>query len=309
MSKQLVPQGRIVIAGGSGFLGRSLADHLSQFECDVVLLSRNEPAEQGPWRFVRWDARHEGDWISELDGATAVINLAGRTVDCVKTPENCDEILRSRVEATEVLGQAMQRATTPPPVWVQMSTAHIYGDPPTAVCDESSAPGYGLAPTVGKAWEQAHRRALLPSMRSVVLRTTFVLGRRGGAFGRLARLAQWGLGGKAGHGRQGISWIHEVDMNRIFVRAICDADMKGTYVVSAPNPVSNAVFMRSLRRALRQPIGLPAPAALVQIGAPLVLKTDPELALLGRYCVPKRLLDDGFRFEFPQIEAALADLA
>jgi len=301
--------GRIVIAGGSGFLGTNLARHLTDHGRDVVVLSRNPPRDPGPWRFAPGDARPlEGDWASELDGADAIVNLVGRTVDCVKTPDHCDEILRSRVEATSVLGEAVRAVASPPPVWVQMSTAHIYGDPPEVVCDESSAFGYGLAPDVGRAWEQAAGEALLPSMRAVILRTSLVLGRSGGAAQRLAMLAKWGLGGRVGHGRQGMSWIHERDMNRIFERAIEDDSMRGAYIATAPNPVSNAEFMRALRRALERPIGLPAMAWMVRIGAPLVLRTDPELALYGRYCVPRRLLDEGFTFDFPDLDAALADL-
>jgi uncharacterized protein (TIGR01777 family) len=235
------------------------------------------------------------------------VNLAGRTVDCVKTPDHCDEILRSRVEATRVLGQALRRVRQPPPVWLQMSTAHRYGDPPESVCDEDAAFGYGLAPFVGEAWEEAHEHALLSGMRSVVLRTSFVLGRGGGALPNLARLARVGLGGKVGGGRQGISWIHERDMNRLFERAISDERMKGAYIATAPNPVPNVAFMRALRRALRMPVGLPAAAWMVRLGAP-VLGTDPELALFGRYCISRRLGEEGFVFDFPEIEAAFRDL-
>lgn len=302
--------GRIVIAGGSGFLGRSLASFLSDAHPDVevVIFSRHEPRQAGPWRHVAWDARSLDTWVDTLDGAAAVVNLAGRSVDCIKTPDHCDEILRSRVEATTVLGQAMAEVSAPPPTWVQMSTAHIYGDPPELVCDESSAFGDGLAPRVGEAWEAACRQHARPDQRVVFLRTSFVLGRTGGALSRLATLARWGLGGTVGHGRQGISWIHETDMNRVFVRALSNEAIRDAYVVTAPEPVSNMVFMRSLRRALRQPIGLPAAAWMVRIGAPLVMRTDPELALYGRYCMPTRLMSEGFTFQFPSLEAALRDI-
>lgn len=304
----LRPSGRIVIAGGTGYLGSSLARYLSGLGCEVVLLGRHQPNRDADGRYIAWDARSLGEWVSVLDGAAALVNLAGRTVDVVKTPDRCDEILRSRVESTAVLGQAVRRVASPPPVWVQMSTAHIYGDPPEAVCDEGSPFGYGLAPFVGQAWEEAYGRAVLPQMRQVVLRTSFVLGVSGGALPRLATLARWGLGGTVGDGRQGISWIHEVDMNRLFARAIADASMTGAYLATAPKPVSNAAFMRQLRGALRVPIGLSAPGWLVRLGAPLVMGTDPELALYGRYCVSRRLRDEGFDFRFAEIGAALADL-
>jgi len=300
--------GRITIAGGSGFLGLSLARHLAAAGAEVTILSRSAPRESGPWRHIPWDARTLGGWTAALDNASGLVNLVGRTVDCIKTPDHCDEILRSRVEATRVLGQAIRRIASPPPVWVQMSTAHIYGDPPEAVIDEDSPFGYGLAPTVGRAWEQAFAEAVPQAIRAVILRTSFVVGRGGGALSRLTKLARFGLGGTVGHGRQGMSWLHELDMNRIFERALTDPSMAGAYIATAPNPVSNAEFMRELRRAIKMPIGLPAPAFLVRFGAPLVMRTDPELALYGRYCIPKRLQAEGFEFRFATLGPALDEL-
>lgn len=296
---------RIVIAGGSGFLGVSLCSWLTKRGFEVMTLSRGAG--------VRWDGRTLGDWVRVLDGATAVVNLAGRSVDCVKTPDHQDEILRSRVEATRVLGKAMRVVAAPPATWVQMSTAHIYGDPPTAVCDEESALGTGLAPMVGKAWEEEFASAKLGTQRGVVLRTSFVVGKPNaggaGALGRLGMLAKLGLGGRVGRGKQGFSWLHEDDMNAMFERAIVDASMEGVYVASSPTPVSQAVFMRALRRAAgglgRLGIGLPAPAAMVRFGAPLVLRTDPELAIYGRYVVPTRLMREGFVFAYGEIGEAV----
>ena len=300
--------GRVVIAGGTGFLGRSLARHLVAQGREVVQIGRSKPRDTIPGRFESWDGRTLGEWTGALDGAAGLVNLAGRSVDCVKTPDHRDEILRSRVEATAVLGQAVRAVAAPPPVWVQMSTAHIYGDPPERVCDEDSATGEGLAPFVGRAWEAAFAEAVLPRMRSAVLRTSFVVGRGGGALSRLSTLARWGLGGTVGHGRQGMSWIHERDMNRLFERALTDPGMSGTYVATAPNPVSNAEFMGALRGALGARIGLPAMAWMVRLGAPLLMRTDPELALYGRYCVSRRLREEGFEFDFPELGPALRDL-
>jgi uncharacterized protein len=303
------PAGRIVIAGGTGFLGLNLARHLAGVGCEVVLMSRHRSAEDPRWHHATWDARTPGEWVRHLDGASALVNLAGRTVDCVKTPDHCDEILRSRVESTEVLGRALRRVKTLPRTWVQMATAHRYGDPPEVLCDEDSAFGHGLAPFVGQAWEDAYARAVPAGMRQVILRTSFVLGRNGGALQRLTRLARWGLGGRVGHGRQGISWIHEQDMNRLFARAIADDRMSGAYLATAPNPVSNAEFMRELRRAHRVPIALPAMGWMVRLAAPLILRTDPDLALYGRYCVSRRLREEGFDFLFPDLASALRELS
>ena len=217
------PCGPIIIAGGSGFLGVSMAMHLAALGRPIVVLSRRPPKPIGPWRHVPWDARSLGEWRHELNGASGLINLVGRSVDCIKTPAHQDEILRSRVEATRVLGWAVRSIDSPPPVWVQMSTAHIYGDPPEVTCTEDSPFGYGLAPFVGRAWEDEFQASVLPSQRRVILRTSFVIGRdRGagnGALGRLGWLAQIGLGGTVGSGTQGMSWIHEADFNRLFERA------------------------------------------------------------------------------------------
>jgi uncharacterized protein (TIGR01777 family) len=297
------PSGRIVIAGGSGFLGISLARHLVDCGASVTILSRSTPKVAGSWTHAVWDARTLGEWKRELDGAAGLVNLVGRSVDCIKTPDHRDEILRSRVEATHVLGQAMRSIASPPPVWVQMSTAHIYGDPPELVCDEASPFGAGFAPFIGRAWEGEFHASVLPDQRKVILRTSFVIGRdRGagcGAMGRLLPLARFGLGGNIGTGKQGISWIHETDMNRLFERALADGTMRGAYIATAPHPVSQRTFMREIRKAVGTPVGLPAFAWMVRLAAPL-LRTDPDLALYGRYLVSRRL-----REALPE---ALADL-
>jgi uncharacterized protein (TIGR01777 family) len=301
---------QVVIAGGSGFVGVSLATHLAAVGTPVVIISRHAPKVAGPWRHVPWDARTPGDWCGELNGAAGLVNLAGRSVDCIKTPDHQDEIIRSRVEATRVLGQAVRAVDAPPPVWVQMSTGHIYGDPPD-VCAEDSCTGAGFAPLVGRVWEEAFHTSALDCQRKVILRTSFVIGRDrgagGGALARLRALVRFGMGGRVGCGTQGISWIHETDLNRLFECALWDASMQGVYLATAPNPVSQSVFMRELRRAMGMPIGLPAFAWMVRLGAPLLMRTDPELALYGRYLISNRLPDEGFSFKLPELAGALTE--
>lgn len=303
---------RILIAGGSGFLGLSMASQFGRDGADVTILSRSIPKVTGAWKQIVWDGRTLGDWVAALDGIDAVINLAGRTVNCTKTPDHQDEILRSRVDSTRILGESMRLVSSPPPVWIQMSTAHLYGDPPTVVCTEDSAEGIGLAPTVARAWEAAFDQGKLPTQRGVVMRTSFVIGQdRGGGGGALATLGlitRLGLGGKVGKGTQGMSWIHENDLNAIFARAIVDESMSGPYIVSSPNPVSQANFMKALRSVIKMPIGLPAFEWMVRVGAPLLMKTDPELVLYGRYVMPKRLMDAGYEFQFSELEPALRQL-
>ena len=303
---------KVVIAGGSGFLGVSLANYLAGRGGSVVILARHQPEAVGTWKFVEWDGCELGGWAAALDGADALVNLAGRSVDCVKTPDHRDEILRSRVATTRVLGEAMRSVCSPPPVWVQMSTAHIYGDPPAAVCREGSPFGHGLAPDVGRAWEREFEAGVLPEQRGVILRTSFVIGRDrgvgGGALARLKFISRLGLGGRVGSGKQGMSWVHELDMNRLFERAIDNSSMRGAYIASSPNPLPQVEFMRVLRKVLRVPVGLPAREWMVRIGARWLLRTDPELALYGRIVMPERLQAEGFEFDFPDLEAALEDL-
>ena len=290
---------RLVIAGGSGFLGSGLIRHLSAVAQSAVVLTRGPARDVGSVRFVAWDAKTIGPWEEELEGASAIVNVVGRSVDCRKTTANKAAILDSRVDSVNVLGQAVKRCSSPPPVWIQSGT-RTYTATPTTRFSTSVTGRHGFAPQVGLAWNGAGR-ACCPSARTVMLHISFVLGRDGGALATLSRLARIGLGGSIGTGRQFISWIHETDLHRIIHRAIVDDSMRGAYVVTAPNPVPNRDFMRLLRRAVHRPWSPPVPAVLVRMGS-VILRTDPELALLGRRCVPTRLMHEGFTFQFPNLE-------
>lgn len=299
---------KIIIFGGTGFIGLSLAQYLEARKFKVILVARNQP-EKTTFKFIKWDAiTFTKEWVNCLENAYAVVNLCGRTVDCVKTPENCDVILRSRVDSTTIIGKALQKIVNPPKVWVQMSTAHIYGDPPLQLCTENSSEGYGLAPFVGRAWENAFLKVLPKNIRGVRLRTSFVIGNHGGALSSLKKITKLGLGGKVGKGTQGISWIHQQDMNAIILEAIENDNYNGFYIASAPNPRSNEDFMKVLRKQLKVPFGIPMPSFLVKLGAKCIFKTDPELALYGRYVKSERLEKEGFKFKFPNLEAALNNL-
>lgn len=299
---------KVIIFGGTGFIGLSLAKHLKEKGLEPVIVARNRPRKPLPYPFVQWDAVSIGDWVKELEGGRAIVNLAGKSVDCIKSPDNCDLILRSRVDSTKVIGKAIKATKNAPNIWIQMSTAHIYGDPPFELCTEDSSTGYGLAPFVGKAWEKSFLNSLPQEIRGVRLRTSFVIGKGGGPLESLKRIVRLGLGGTVGKGTQGMSWIHEYDMNEIIFQAITNSEYEGVYIASAPNPVSNKEFMKRLRRKLRMPIGLPTPEFIIRLGAKIVFKTDPELAIYGRYVRSSRLEKKGFTFKFAQLEEALGDL-
>ncbi len=297
----------IILAGGSGFLGQALIQHLSDQPTPIVVLTRGPDRQSGKVRYVNWDAKTTGKWVEHLNDAQAVLNIVGRTVDCVKTNFNKKVILDSRIDSVRALAAAYQQVPRPPALWVQTSTAHIYGDTHDEILDESSPIGTGFAPHVGTAWEKAFAEADLPNTRRVVLRVSFVIGNGGGAFKKLVPITRLFLGGATGSGQQYMSWIHETDYCRIVMKAIEDSAMHGMYVVTAPNPERNVDFMRLMRKQLHRPWWPRVPKPLLYIGA-FVMRTDPELAMYGRRCVPTRLMNEGFSFKFPDLPSALADL-
>jgi len=299
---------QLLIFGGTGFIGLSLARHLKEKGFTPIVLGRNKPKEKLAFKYCKWDSLTVGSWAALLEDSVAVINLAGKSVDCIKTPENRKLILDSRVNSTQTIGKAFQSVKNYPKVWIQMSTAHIYGDPPTEVCTENSQIGLGLAPTVGKAWEETFLKVMPKNVRGVILRTSFVIGKNGGALKSLKRIVKLGLGGAAGTGQQGMSWIHEYDLNELIHQALIDAKYEGVIIASSPNPVSNKVFMKTLRKKMKRPIGFPAPAFITRFGAKYIFRTDPELALLGRYVLSEKLEQYNFNFKFPKLDMALEDL-
>jgi uncharacterized protein (TIGR01777 family) len=296
---------RVVVAGGSGALGRRLCDDLASGGHEVVVLTRRR--RSGPHRQVEWDGRTVGPWRDELEGS-AVVNLAGELVDRRPTAANVELLTASRVQPTRALVEASAGLSSPVPVWVQASTLAIYGDAGDSVLDESAPPADGPPQMAGvaKAWEGAADGA--NAERLVRLRTGIVLDNDSPALDRLRSLARWGLGGRVGPGTQWVSWMHIDDWLAI-VRGLLvgDLPLQGVVHATGPVPVRNADLMAALRRSAGRPAAPPTPAFLVRVGA-VLLRTDPALALTGRRAVPVRLLDAGFDFQHPDLDEALADL-
>jgi uncharacterized protein (TIGR01777 family) len=299
--------GRVALAGGSGFLGRALAKALLRKGYEVVILTRGAQREGTGIRYLHWDGETLGDWSQSIDGAKAIVNLTGRSVNCRHTPEHRREIMESRVNSVRVLGEAISRCNQPPEVWIQASSLAIYGDPDDRWCDEDSPHADGFSEEVCKRWEGEFARVEVAGMRKVVMRIGIVLDARAGALPILARLTLFFFGGRVGSGKQYVSWIHVRDLTRMFVEAIERPNIAGVFNATGPNPVTNAEFMRELRRALHRPWSPPVPAWATRIGA-FFMRTEPSLALTGRRCRPKRFLESGFHFEFPELRGALADL-
>ncbi len=307
---------KIVIPGGTGQVGTLLARRFHADGHEVVVLSRNPVTL--PWRVTLWDARKSGDWTRELEGADAVINLAGRNVNCRYTPENRRVIMASRVDSTRAVGEAIARAQTPPRVWLQASTATLYAHRYDAPNDEATGILGGNEPNVpetwhfsigvGKAWEQAFDEADTPHTRKVAMRSAIVMNPdKDSAFDVLLRLVRFGLGGQAGNGRQYVSWIHEEDFIASVRWLMERNDMTGVVNIAAPNPLPNKDFMHTLRRAWGIRFGLPALRPFIDIGA-WALRTETELVLKSRRVVPGRMLAQGFAFQFPEWSGAAQDL-
>jgi uncharacterized protein len=295
---------RVVIAGGSGTLGRRIAAELARLGNDVVVLTRS-PREAFPYRQVVWDGRSVGEWCNELESAV-LINLAGELVDRRPTKKNIELLRQSRVEPTRALVEASHRCGRPPLVWVQASSTAIYGDAGDAVVTEDSPipEGPPQMPGVALPWEHTAREGR--AERQVIFRMSLVLDTDTPVLDRLSTLVRFGLGGRISTGRQWVSWIHVTDMLRALV-FVLDNEVDGVLNITSPNPVRNETLMRELRRRLRRPWATPTPRPLVNLGAWL-MGSDPAIALTGRRCVPARLLEAGFAFRFPNLESALDDL-
>jgi uncharacterized protein (TIGR01777 family) len=307
---------KLVIPGGSGLLGRILSRYFHERGHEVVVLSRR--VTPAPWRVVAWDGVKLGDWAVELEGADAVINLAGRSVNCRYHPRNRREMVLSRLDSTRVVGEAIARCGRPPRVWLHSSTATIYAhrfdaanDEATGILggDEADAPDtWKFSIDLAKAWERTLDEAPTPHTRKVKLRTAIVMSpERGGAFDVLLNLVRRGLGGKTGDGLQFVSWIHEHDFAAAVAWLIKHGDISGVVNLAAPNPLINADFMRGLRRAWGIRAGLPTPEWLLEIGT-FLMRTESELVLKSRRVVPGRLLAGGFEFQYPTWPDAAADL-
>lgn len=295
---------KLVIAGGTGSLGRRVAHRFAETGADITILTRTR-RDDISHRQVLWDGRTVGDWADELKDAV-LLNLAGELVDRRPTSRNIELLRRSRVHPTVALVAASERGAVPM-LWLQMSTLAIYGDAGEGVIDESHPPADGPPQMAGVAtvWEAAAEGA--KADRLVLLRTGIVLGRETPAFDHLATLTRLGLGGRIASGNQWISWLHVDDFLRALEFVIGTEAIDSAIHLTAPNPVQNRDMMRTLRAAFRRPWSPPTPRPLVHLGA-LLMRTDPALALTGRRCVPRRLLDAGFAFEVPTFDEAVGRL-
>lgn len=301
---------RIVLAGGSGYLGQVLADYYKDKAADIVVLSRNKPSgKAAAGRWVGWDAQNRGAWVSETEGADMLVNLCGKNVNCRYTESAKAEIFRSRLVPTALLGDVIAGLKSPPKLWINLASATIYRHAEDRPQDEDGGEiGSGFSVDVCKAWETGFWAAKTPATRKIALRAGSVLGRADGVFPRLKNLVLAGLGGHQGTGNQQVSWIYEQDFARITDWLYTHGQDGGVYNCTSPEAVSNRNLMKIIRKTYGIPVGLPSPQWLLEIGAKLI-GTETELILKSRWVYPKRFLDDGFVFSFPKLEPAVRDIA
>jgi uncharacterized protein (TIGR01777 family) len=307
---------KIILPGGSGQVGTMLAKALHARGDDVLVLSRKpSPA---PWRTAAWDGTTAGAWVKEIDGADAVIHLSGRSVNCRYTPANRKEIIESRTLTTRAVGQAIAQAARPPRVWLNAATSTVYRHAIDKPQDEftgewgGNEPGvpetWSFSVDVGRRWEAEFNAAPTPSTRKIALRTSMVMSPdTGGVFDVLLGLVRHGLGGTQGKGDQYVSWMHDQDFVRAVLFLMENEEISGPVNMCAPSPLPNRQFMEELRIAAGQRFGLPATAAMLEIGA-VFLRTETELILKSRRVAPAVLEQAGFDFHFPEWPAAAKNL-
>jgi uncharacterized protein len=293
---------KIIIAGGSGFLGNAIKKYFEKQ--DVKVLTRSPKSEND----LFWDAKSIDKWAEALENADVLINMTGKSVDCRYTDANRAEILRSRIDSTNILQKAVDNCKNPPKLWLNSSSATIYVHAETQCMTEATGIiGDDFSMNICKSWEKAFFENQNLKTRKVALRTAIVLGKEGEAFKKLKTIVKLGFGGHQGSGRQMFSWIHVHDFCRAVEFIINDENISGPINISAPNAIYNKSFMQKLRTKIGIPFGISSPVFLLEIGA-MFIGTETELLKKSRNVYPERLLDYGFKFKFENIDEALGDL-
>ncbi len=297
---------KIVLAAGTGQLGKAICKNLYNDFDEFIILTRGAENKHGMFHFVHWDAKSEGPWQQHLENATAVVNLTGKNVNCRYTDKNKKEILNSRIESTSILGKTIQQLESPPKIWINLASATIFRDSKNEPMTEKDTDKYGegFSVDICKAWEKTFYSFSFPATRQVCFRVGMALGNQGGVFPVLKRLVRLGLGGKMGNGKQQVSWIDDYDFCAMVKWAVDNEKVQGTYNCTSPFPVSNNESMQLLRKNLHVPFGLPSPRFLLEIGS-FFIRTETELVLKSRFVFPQRATEEGFVFSYPDFDDSI----
>lgn len=298
---------KLIIAAGTGFLGQVLVNHFKNYFDEIVILTRAKSVSKNNIKYVNWNAKSFSGWETELENATVLINLAGKSVDCRYNEKNKQEIYTSRIDSTKILNEAVLNCTNPPKHWLNSSTSTIYRFSLDKQMDEINGEiGDDFSMNIAKSWENAFFETKTSKTLKTALRTSIVLGKNGGAFIPLKTLCKLGLGGKQGKGNQFISWIHEEDFARA-IAFIIENKLENEINIVSPNPIRNADFMARLRKAISIPFGISQPEWLLKFGSKLI-NTETELVLKSRNVIPKRLQENGFTFKYDTVEKTFENL-
>jgi uncharacterized protein len=299
---------KMILAGGTGFLGRAIINRFNREGTEIIILSRGSARKEGNVRYIHWDGKTPGEWTKELEGTDVLINLTGKSVDCRYTEKNKAEIISSRVNATKVLGEAINKTANPPKVWLNSASATIYRNAEDRPMDEFTGEvGEGFSVGVCQVWEKTFNEIINPSTRKIAMRISMVMGKGGGVLPVMSKLVKAGLGGKMGTGKQFVSWIHEEDFLNALEWLINNEQATGPYNFAAPHPLTNKNFMELMRQELNVKIGLPTAEWMLETGA-FFIRTETELILKSRRVIPAKLEAEGFKFKFPEAKEALKDL-
>lgn len=292
-------QQKIVLAGGTGFIGSYLSEKYTAAGYRVLMISRQAG-------HIAWN--DEPALCQALEAAAMVINLAGKPINCRFTEVNKKALITSRTSTTEAIGNAIRKCRQAPALWLNASGAHIYGNSfNEGATEQSPADGTAFPAVMAREWEEAFFGFQLPATRQVALRISIVLGKGGGVLQPFLRLVRLGLGGTQGSGKQVFSWIHIEDLYRITLFLAAHSSIKGAVNVSSPQPLNNRELMRQLRKILSVPVGLPAPEWGIRMGGRLI-GTEPELLLDSLFVLPELLMASGFEFRYPDIKTAVTEI-
>ncbi len=296
---------KIVIAGGTGFLGEALAQDLTSKGHNITILTRNPIATN----HIQWDGENHGEWETALEGADVLINMAGKSVNCRYNEANKKQIYDSRLHSTCILGQAIANSAHPPKLWINSSTATIYRHAEDRPMDEETGEfGHGFSVDVAQKWERTFFSSNPCGARKVALRSAMVMGHaQNSAYTHFKTVVKLGMGGPEGKGTQMVSWIHIADWISAVEWIVEHPELEGPINLTSPYPLPNKEFLKELRQVMNVPIALPLPTWTLKMGA-FVLGTETELLLKSRWVLPTKLVESGFSFQYPEWQEAAKQL-
>ena len=303
----MIKKPTIVIAGGTGFFGNYLINFFKK-DYSIIVLTRKKSYLENEVKYVNWDGERQGGWLTCIDGAEVLINLSGKSINCKFTKENRGKLLSSRINSTKALVTGISSLKNPPKVFLNASSGSMYQlqDRPNTESDVDFKNNF--LSDMALKWEEEFFKNELPNTRRVALRISLILGKSGGIYEVLQQLTKLYLGGFVGSGKQMMSWIHFKDAVNAIEFIISHDDLNGSINFSTINTESNTNFMRKLRVSLNVRFGFPAP----KIGLKLmssIIDIEPSLVLNSVNFIPRKLLDNGFKFQYEKLEDAFKDLS